>query len=240
MSVFLSFQISASVPLPFFPFHSPTLSLSLPIFSPALSLALPVQRSQVPSPAKLNAFTALLPAPPAPGFPQLLSPHPQEPRKPTTGPTMDAEASRPTWAAALPPRLPRGRNSSCAGPRVFFRKEGSAPGLRPVGAGTPRLSGSRSDVHFVPPGGVRSLASVRMPPKAPPPTRAPGEGGRGLGRPWQRRASAHTGPRGRALISPFPREISEKRPAGEKDWRWERGGGTHWWVSSPEDSFSQR
>ena len=31
-----------------------------------------------------------------------------------------------------------------------------------VGAGTPRLSGSRSDVHLAPPGGVRILASVRM------------------------------------------------------------------------------
>jgi len=121
---------------------------------------------QVLSPAKFDALTALLLAPPNSGFPQLLSPHPQEPRKSTTGPSMDAEATRPAWAAALPPRLPRGRNSSRipavlgTGTSSLGRKVLQSRGV--VGAGTPRLSGSRSDVHLAPPGGVRILASVRM------------------------------------------------------------------------------
>lgn len=139
ISFFSDICLSLSLSLPFSrppppppPPSSPSL-LSLP--PPALSLVLPplmflclyshpylalsssslVHVPQVPSPNKPDALTALLPAPPDTGLPQFLSPHPQEPRKPTTGPAMDAEATRPTWAAALPPRLPRGRNSSCAG-----------------------------------------------------------------------------------------------------------------------------
>lgn len=126
LSVCISFfpDIYLSMSLPSSPPPTPRplqLSLALPSLMflclsshphIALSSSSLVHMPQVPSPAKFDVLTGLLLAPPNSGFPQLLSPHPQEPRKSTTGPAMAAEATRPAWAAALPPRLPRGRNSS--------------------------------------------------------------------------------------------------------------------------------
>lgn len=114
-----------------------------------------------------------------------------------------------------------------------------------VGAGTPRLSGSRSDVHLAPPGGVRILASVRMLLSS---LRPRGRGGGGvvveggaLGAPGNDARPRLRVPRGRALISPFLQEIREKCFAGEGDQRQGEGyAGRRGWTRNPERSFGQR
>lgn len=112
-----------------------------------------------------------------------------------------------------------------------------------VGAGTPRLSGSRSDVHLAPPGGVRILASVRMLLKSLRP-RGRGEAGMeggALGAPGNGARPRLRVPRGRALISPYPQEIREKCFAGERNQRQGEGyAGRRGWTRNPERSFGQR
>lgn len=144
------------------------------------------------APTQPATLVVLLPVPPSTwASPQPFSPHPQEPRKSATGSAVDAEATRPAWAAALPPRLPRGRTSSCAG-------NSDAPFQRERrGAGTPRLSGSQCDVHSLPPGGARSRGAMRILHRSQPAYAGSGVGrGRGPRRPWQRRASAPAAPAG--------------------------------------------
>lgn len=151
-------------------------------------------------------------------LPQPLSPHPQEPRKPTTGPAMDAEATRPTRAAALPPRLPRGRNSSCAGHSDFFPREGNAPGLSRHGGGD---APSKWVAELCSLGAARGRAGSSLSAQAPqlPPPVPPGGKGGALGAPGNGARSRLRVPRGRAVISPFSREICEKRFAGESGGR---------------------
>lgn len=133
---------------------------------------------------------------------------------------MDAKATRPTWAAAVLPRMPRGRNSSFAGHSDFLLREGSALGQRGDGGRDApskwvaerfslRVAGRRADPGL----------SAHAPQVPSPPTRAPGKKGGAPGAPGNGARPRLQVPRGRALVSPFP---LLKSPAGEKGGRLER------------------